>query len=149
MAAAELGGAARDLGRGPRRMTRTTCHMSISVDGFVAGPDQDRDNPVGVGGLRLHEWHWQAGQPGHDDQAVPALLRGSGEVDPADLGVELAVGVRDQILDLAVRQLQRLQVVAEVAVEVLDAVGRVDRGGARVDRGDPFALRLGPDVAEK
>ena len=42
-------------------MTQTTCHLSISVDGFVAGPDQDRDNPVGVGGLKLHEWHWHAG----------------------------------------------------------------------------------------
>jgi dihydrofolate reductase len=31
--------------------------MSISLDGFVAGPDQDRDNPLGVGGLRLHQWH--------------------------------------------------------------------------------------------
>ena len=34
-------------------MSRTTCHMSISVDGFVAGPDQSRENPVGVGGLAL------------------------------------------------------------------------------------------------
>jgi dihydrofolate reductase len=50
-------------------MTRTTCHMSISVDGFVAGPNQDRDNPVGVGGLRLHEWHWAADQPGHEADA--------------------------------------------------------------------------------
>ena len=31
--------------------------MSISLDGFVAGPNQDRDNPLGAGGLRLHEWH--------------------------------------------------------------------------------------------
>lgn len=31
--------------------------MSISLDGFVAGPKQDRDNPLGVGGMRLHEWH--------------------------------------------------------------------------------------------
>ena len=34
--------------------------MSISLDGFVAGPDQGPDNPVGVRGLRLHEWHWHA-----------------------------------------------------------------------------------------
>jgi dihydrofolate reductase len=39
-------------------MTRTTCHMSISLDGFVAGPDQSRENPLGVGGMRLHEWHF-------------------------------------------------------------------------------------------
>ena len=30
-------------------MSRTTCHMSISVDGFVAGPDQSRESPVGAG----------------------------------------------------------------------------------------------------
>lgn len=47
-------------------MTRTTCHMSISLDGFVAGPDQSRDDPVGVGGLRIHEWHLQADEPGHE-----------------------------------------------------------------------------------
>lgn len=45
-------------------MTQTTCHVSISVDGFVAGPDQDRDNPLGVGGLKLHEWHLQADEFG-------------------------------------------------------------------------------------
>ena len=38
-------------------MASTTCHMSISLDGFAAGPDQDRDNPLGVGGRAVHEWH--------------------------------------------------------------------------------------------
>lgn len=38
-------------------MTDTTCHMSISLDGFVAGPDQSLDNPLGVGGIELHRWH--------------------------------------------------------------------------------------------
>jgi dihydrofolate reductase len=35
---------------------RVTGQMSISLDGFVAGPDQSVDDPIGVGGLRLHEW---------------------------------------------------------------------------------------------
>jgi dihydrofolate reductase len=52
-------------------MTRTTCHMSISLDGFVAGPDQSRDDPVGVGGLRLHEWHQRAGEPGREADVGP------------------------------------------------------------------------------
>jgi dihydrofolate reductase len=30
--------------------------ISMSLDGFVAGPDQGLDNPLGVGGMRLHEW---------------------------------------------------------------------------------------------
>jgi len=29
-------------------MTKITCHMSMSLDGFVAGPDQSRENPLGV-----------------------------------------------------------------------------------------------------
>jgi dihydrofolate reductase len=30
--------------------------FSISLDGFAAGPDQSRDNPLGVGGEGLHGW---------------------------------------------------------------------------------------------
>lgn len=38
-------------------MPDTTCHMSISLDGFVAGPDQSLENPLGKRGLELHGWH--------------------------------------------------------------------------------------------
>ena len=38
-------------------MPDTTCHMSISLDGFVAGPDQSRENPLGKRGRELHAWH--------------------------------------------------------------------------------------------
>jgi dihydrofolate reductase len=30
--------------------------FSLSLDGYGAGPDQDLDNPLGVGGGALHEW---------------------------------------------------------------------------------------------
>jgi dihydrofolate reductase len=55
-------------------MTNTTCHMSMSLDGFVAGPDQSRDNPLGVRGLELHQWH--LGNPTHeaDITATDSLL---------------------------------------------------------------------------
>ena len=29
---------------------------AISIDGYGAGPDQDLANPMGVGGMALHEW---------------------------------------------------------------------------------------------
>ncbi|HEX2902785.1 MAG TPA: dihydrofolate reductase family protein, partial [Jatrophihabitans sp.] len=38
-------------------MPDTTCHMSISLDGFVAGPDQSREHPLGKRGHELHTWH--------------------------------------------------------------------------------------------
>jgi dihydrofolate reductase len=37
-------------------MGSTTCHISSSLDGFVAGPNQGIENPIGEGGMRLHEW---------------------------------------------------------------------------------------------
>jgi dihydrofolate reductase len=37
-------------------MSRLQYSVSISLDGFVAGPDQSVDNPLGVGGQLLHEW---------------------------------------------------------------------------------------------
>ena len=37
-------------------MTRVWFDISVSVDGFVAGPDQTLEEPLGKGGERLHEW---------------------------------------------------------------------------------------------
>ena len=31
-------------------------NLAVSLDGYMAGPDQSLDNPLGVGGTRLHEW---------------------------------------------------------------------------------------------
>lgn len=38
-------------------MSDTTCHMSLSLDGFVAGPGQSSEQPLGVGGIEVHRWH--------------------------------------------------------------------------------------------
>ena len=37
-------------------MSRLRFRISMSLDGFVAGPDQSVENPLGVGGEGLHEW---------------------------------------------------------------------------------------------
>jgi dihydrofolate reductase len=37
-------------------MSRLRFRIAMSLDGFVAGPDQSVDHPLGVGGMRLHEW---------------------------------------------------------------------------------------------
>ena len=37
-------------------MSKLRCHISISLDGFVAGPNQSAENPLGEGGERLHDW---------------------------------------------------------------------------------------------
>src|SRR5579862_6371858 len=37
-------------------MSKLRLKLSISFDGFAAGPHQSVDNPLGIGGMRLHEW---------------------------------------------------------------------------------------------
>jgi dihydrofolate reductase len=37
-------------------MSKVRVHISVSVDGYVAGPEQSLENPLGVGGERLHDW---------------------------------------------------------------------------------------------
>jgi dihydrofolate reductase len=35
---------------------RVSC-FGLSLDGYGAGPDQDLNNPLGVGGVNVHKWH--------------------------------------------------------------------------------------------
>ncbi|MCW2766652.1 MAG: 5-amino-6-(5-phosphoribosylamino)uracil reductase [Nocardioides sp.] len=61
-------------------MTITTAHLSVSLDGFVAGPNQTMADPIGRGGLALHQWHFDADEPGHEVDArwTAELLRPRG-----------------------------------------------------------------------
>ncbi len=37
-------------------MSKVRADISVSLDGYVAGPNQTMEEPLGVGGERLHEW---------------------------------------------------------------------------------------------
>jgi hypothetical protein len=37
-------------------MAKSILYMSMSLDGFITGPDDGPDNGLGIGGNRLHEW---------------------------------------------------------------------------------------------
>jgi dihydrofolate reductase len=66
-----------------------TCQLSVSLDGYVAGPNQSLENPLGEGGPRLHEWvfstaSWRAqhglegGEDNVDSQVVAEAMQGIG-----------------------------------------------------------------------
>src|SRR5947209_19436550 len=70
-------------------MNSVTCQISMSLDGFVAGPNQSVQNPLGEGGMRLHEWAfatdaWQSqhgseeGERNADSEVIEALFEGVG-----------------------------------------------------------------------
>jgi dihydrofolate reductase len=64
-------------------------NLAISLDGYAAGPNQDVDNPLGVGGPQLHEWIFatrygnrmlgkEGGEEGLDDQFLSQGDQGIG-----------------------------------------------------------------------
>jgi dihydrofolate reductase len=70
-------------------MGKVTCQISISLDGFVAGPNQSLDNPIGEGGMRLHDWafatsSWRrqqgegGGEDGADSEVIDEVVQGVG-----------------------------------------------------------------------
>jgi dihydrofolate reductase len=69
---------------------RVNC-LSMSLDGYAAGPDQSLQNPLGVGGMALHEWVFgtrtfqqmhggggDGGSTGVDDQFAARGMAGLG-----------------------------------------------------------------------
>ncbi|TDB93942.1 dihydrofolate reductase family protein [Actinomadura sp. 7K534] len=40
-------------------MSKVTCDIGMSVDGYVAGPNQRLDEPLGDNGERLHRWMFE------------------------------------------------------------------------------------------
>jgi dihydrofolate reductase len=48
-------------------MSKVRAHISVSADGYVAGPNQSEEKPLGEGGEQLHDWvvALQAWREGH------------------------------------------------------------------------------------
>jgi dihydrofolate reductase len=70
-------------------MSLVTSQISISLDGYAAGPNQSLDDPLGVGGMRLHQWafatdSWneqhgrEGGQSGVDADVAARMMADTG-----------------------------------------------------------------------
>ena len=49
--------AARVIERETKMTPASVLYMSMSLDGYIAGPNDDPDNPGGDGFMRLHDWY--------------------------------------------------------------------------------------------
>ena len=85
-------------------MSKVRVHISTSVDGYVAGPNQSQEHPLGEGGEELHDWlvrlrSWreQAGMDGGEENIsnrifsevltnFGAEIMGRGKFGPATRG---------------------------------------------------------------
>jgi dihydrofolate reductase len=73
-------------------MSKVRVHISASLDGYVAGPNQSQEEPLGVGGERLHDWAvvlkaWREAQglEGGEENENDAVLR----EEIANVGAEI------------------------------------------------------------
>jgi dihydrofolate reductase len=80
-------------------VSATVLYMSMSLDGFITGPNERPDNPLGDDGHRLHEWFMPAADADHKDvsgrlagvngqvvdevMATGAVVAGRGTFEPA------------------------------------------------------------------
>ncbi|MBO1266647.1 dihydrofolate reductase family protein [Arthrobacter cavernae] len=53
-------------------MSRVTCDLTISLDGFLAGPRQSMEEPLGEGGELLHRWMFE--EPEANAAAIEGIL---------------------------------------------------------------------------
>ena len=85
-------------------MSKVRVHISTSLDGYVAGPQQSQEEPLGKGGEELHDWlvalkAWREAQglEGGEENASDAVVRetyenigaeimGRGKFGPASRG---------------------------------------------------------------
>jgi dihydrofolate reductase len=73
-------------------MSQVRSHISMSLDGYVAGPNQTLENPLGEGGEGLHDWvvataSWRAqhGKEGGERNADSEVV----EEDSRNIGAQI------------------------------------------------------------
>jgi dihydrofolate reductase len=124
-------------------VSATVLYMSMSLDGFIAGPNEGPGNGLGDGGDRLHEWLWtgadaaRSGVPGRPpgvngqvfDEllATGAVVAGRGTFEPAGGwggdhhdGVPIFVLTRQEP-DSATRQWPLVSYVSDVTTAMTQA----------------------------
>ena len=75
-------------------MTKLRFRISMSLDGFVAGPNQSLEHPLGIGGDRLHEWvlplaEWRAPhglEGGEVNESSPVVQESNANIGATIMG---------------------------------------------------------------
>ncbi len=73
-------------------MSRVVLEMSMSLDGYVTGPDLSGDEPMGRGGEALHEWMFAGRSPAESRKSQTEHFSGIGAVIMGRRMVDLGIG---------------------------------------------------------
>ncbi|MPZ84430.1 MAG: hypothetical protein GEV28_30200 [Actinophytocola sp.] len=61
-------------------MAKVASSMSVSLDGYVTGPNDSREHPLGEGGERLHRWLWGEDHTPADAEVIGEMVGAAGAV---------------------------------------------------------------------
>ena len=85
-------------------MASVRCQISVSLDGYIAGPNQSEENPLGEGGMALHEWvfkleawrepHARAGGEGDENPSNAVVRRAQENIGAVVMGRNMFGPVR-------------------------------------------------------
>jgi dihydrofolate reductase len=87
-------------------MARSKAQISVSLDGYMAGPDQSEENPLGAGGMGLHQWvfklsawrdpHDMEGGEGDENPSNAVIVAAQGNVGAVVMGRNMFGPVRGE-----------------------------------------------------
>jgi dihydrofolate reductase len=83
-------------------MSRLRLSITMSLDGYVSGPDQSEQNPLGVGAMKLHEWFFpltefkqmHGEQGGRSDASSPVVQERRANIGATIMGRNMFGPVR-------------------------------------------------------
>jgi dihydrofolate reductase len=150
-------------------VSATVLYMSMSLDGFIAGPNERPDNGLGDGGDRLHEWVFPDAAADHragpraganrevydEMMATGAVVAGRGTFEPAGGwggdhhdGVPIFILTRGDA-DSGMGQWPLVTYVSDVATAMSDAKRAAGEGNVLVHGAGVAQLALAAGVLDE
>lgn len=87
-------------------MAKSKAQISVSLDGYMAGPNQSEEDPLGEGGMALHEWvfklsswrgeHQLEGGEGDDNPSNAVIVAAQANVGAVVMGRNMFGPVRGE-----------------------------------------------------
>jgi dihydrofolate reductase len=84
-------------------LAKVILHFSMSLDGFVAGPEVGVDHPMGKGGERLHDWMFPANPDLGENSRVTSPRGVDGEIVDELIAAAGAVVLGNRTFDVGLR----------------------------------------------
>lgn len=135
-------------------MGKVILHFSMSLDGFIAGPNVSVESPMGEGGLRLHDWLLSKPQDDIDAYIARGIAQAIGAVVLGKRTFDVGIGAWQDVpypVPSFVLTHQPRAALAQKSGSFVFVNGGVESAlsKAKVAAGDRDIVVMGADVAQQ